>query len=93
MFSVGFTEAKIEKFGSAFVNLIKSTVPVGKSIREILEQHPLPNEINVSHTAEITYTFFSCGKTVSEIANERFPLKKSIKLFFFYLFFFYFTEN
>lgn len=79
LFSVdGLTEAKVNKYGQDFVNIIWSTttgstqtIAEKRSIQDILEQYPLQDAKPVGASAENTYTLFKSGKTVHEIATQR----------------------
>lgn len=76
---VGFTEAKINRFGEAFIKTIQSvchlesldtTDDVKKPIEEILAKHPLPGH-KIGATAQVSYSMYKTGLTVQEIATKR----------------------
>ncbi|XP_076269951.1 bifunctional 3'-5' exonuclease/ATP-dependent helicase WRN-like [Rhynchophorus ferrugineus] len=69
----GFTEAQISKFGPQFLKTVCDNVPKEmstKSIKEILEQHPI-NNVKWGISSRTTYTQFVNNKTISDIAKER----------------------
>ncbi|KAJ3643204.1 hypothetical protein Zmor_025928 [Zophobas morio] len=78
----GFTEAKINKFGDIFLEVITGTsrqVSSGRklSIKEILGRNPLP-EVSMGLTAQVSCTMIESGLTVGEIAEKRSVTKGTI---------------
>ncbi|EFA09584.2 bifunctional 3'-5' exonuclease/ATP-dependent helicase WRN isoform X2 [Tribolium castaneum] len=67
----GFPEAKILKFGAAFLGVIARQLKLNKpKIREILLQNPLP-DVSMTVTAEVSCSMLESGLTVGEIAAKR----------------------
>ncbi|KAI4461674.1 dna helicase recq family member [Holotrichia oblita] len=73
----GFTEAKINKFGEEFVQVIRQLCPPAerKSIKDILNEFPI-DDTKLTPSIEITYSMFKSGKTVEEIADNIFLIVK-----------------
>ncbi|XP_044271277.1 Werner syndrome ATP-dependent helicase-like [Tribolium madens] len=71
----GFPEAKIAKFGAAFLGVISGNVGAEpecrrQKIREILARNPLP-DVSMTLTAEVSCNMLQSGLTVGEIAAKR----------------------
>lgn len=68
----GFTEAKIEKFGEEFINVIRILCPPSdkKTLREILIENPMKNAKFIG-TVELSYNIYKNGKSIDDIAVER----------------------
>lgn len=90
LFSVqGFNDAKILKFGPEWVRTIRILCNLDpdlpdedkKTMQEILSQYPLDNT-PLGSMAESTYSYFTQGLTISEIATKRY---KSIFLYVVYI--------
>ncbi|KAK5644876.1 hypothetical protein RI129_006176 [Pyrocoelia pectoralis] len=76
---VGFTEAKINRFGEEFIKMIRTVSHldsvdandnVKKSIEDILAERPLPGH-KIGATAQASYSMYKSGLTVQEIATKR----------------------
>lgn len=70
------TEAKISKFGEEFLKIIRSTskdyiVKKSFKIEELIAENPIP-DFSIGPTATVTYSFYTSGLSVKEIADKRY---------------------
>lgn len=64
-----FSDDKIEKYGAEFIKIIIKTLPK-KTIKDILELDSI-EKTKINDTKAYTYSLFSKGMSVDQIAKDR----------------------